>query len=240
MVYTEQLRQLVDALNQKGGAYHKIDLGGGLVVNGEYDMTRYFHYYEIPSILDGQTVLDIGTSSGFFAFECARRGGAVTAIDVWDALLIEEFQKALGLNVRYVKKNIYDLDEGFGTFDLVICGSLLLHLPDIFGAVKKIRAVCKGRAIIATAFLDDPERRDRAYCEFVGRQTTVDGYEYGTYWSVSPAALHRMLLAAGFSEVSEISRFSLDSEPAGHGFSVSHVVIHAVGQQATIATAANS
>lgn len=227
MVHSEQLRNLVADLNRKGGTYHKIDLGDALVVNGEYNMSKYVHHYGIPARLDGQSVLDIGTSSGYFAFECARRGGVVTAIDLWDGSLIEEFQKSLKVTVRYFKKSLYDLDENFGTFDLVICGSLLLHLTDVFGAVKKIRTVCKGRAIVATAFLDDPERRDRGYCEFIGIQATGDGHEYGTYWNMSPTALRRMLLSAGFSEVHEISKFSLDSEPGGHGFSVSHVVMSA-------------
>jgi 2-polyprenyl-3-methyl-5-hydroxy-6-metoxy-1,4-benzoquinol methylase len=207
MIHSAKLRSLVAELNDRGGTYHKIDFGDALVVNGEYDMTRYIHQYDLPAKLDGQSVLDIGTSSGFFAFECARRGGNVTAIDLWDGSLIEEFQKSLGLSVRYEKKSIYDLDEEFGTFDLVICGSLLLHLPDIFGAVRKIRAICKGRAIIATAFLDDPERRDRGYCEFYGIQATGDGHEYGTYWAVSPTALRKMLLAAGFPKSAKSADF---------------------------------
>ncbi len=223
-----RLRQLLDAVNEHG-TYHKLELGKGLIVKGEYDMTKYVHHYRMPTDLKDQSVLDIGTATGFFAFECARRRARVTAIDLWDGSLFRELQWALGLEVHYVQKNIYDLDEVFGKFDLVICGSLLLHLGDIFGAIQKIRSVCKRRAIISTAFLEDPERADRGYCEFIGAKgLTADGREYGTYWTVGRTALKRMLLAAGFAEVQEVATFTIESEPEGHGFSVPHVVMHAL------------
>ena len=240
----ERVRRLVDDLNQRGGIYHKIALGDGLVVNGEYDMYKYIHHYGIPSDLTHHSALDIGTASGFFAFECARRGASVTAIDIWDGSFLEDFQRALGLALRYVQKSVYELDETFGRFDLVICGSLLLHLPDVFGAIRKIRGVCKGRAIIATTLLNDAGCTERGYCEFIGRKhqpwyEKISGHEraqgqftnhqeYGTYWHISPTALRRMLLAAGFAEVQEVSRFTLASEPEGHGLSIPHVVVHAI------------
>ncbi len=225
---TEHVRGLVDALNRDGGLYHRMELGPGLVVKGEYDMTKYIHHYGIPDSLLGRSVLDIGTASGFFAFECARRGGSVTAIDLQEARRFDELREALGLNARYVQKNLYQLNESFGQFDFVICGSVLLHLADIFGAIRRIRTVCKHRAILATAILDDPERTDRAYCEFLGASGKGRrGLEYATYWRVSPAALAKMLLFAGFSEVTEIAKFSLNSEADGHGFSTPHVVMRA-------------
>lgn len=100
MLSREELRQMVDAINQKGGTYHQIDLGGGLVVKGEYDMTMYVDSYGIPADLSGRTALDIGTASGFFAFECARRGASVTAIDIWDGRLFDALKEALGLSAR--------------------------------------------------------------------------------------------------------------------------------------------
>jgi len=96
-----RVRQLVDEYNRDGISYHKIDLGNGLTIRGEYDMARYVHHYEIPADLTGKTVLDIGTSSGYFAFECARRGGhgdywtywAVNAAGLQRMLLSAGFRK---------------------------------------------------------------------------------------------------------------------------------------------------
>ena len=41
--------------------------------------------------------------------------------------------------------SVYELDPGsIGTFDVVVCGSLLLHLRDPLRALEAIRAVCDG------------------------------------------------------------------------------------------------
>jgi len=224
----ENLQRVVDAYNQSGGAYHQIDMGAGLVLKGEYDMTRYVDSYGIPADLSGRTVLDIGTASGFFAFECARRGASVTAIDIWDGGLFNTLKEALGLSAEYVQRNIYDLDATFGRFDIVICTSLLLHLPDILGALQKISLVCAHMAIVATAFLDDEACRSRPHIEFVGAiGKGVDGSEYGSYWLMSPMALQRMLATVGFSRVEEKSRFSLGSEPGRNNYHIPHIVMHA-------------
>jgi SAM-dependent methyltransferase len=156
----EHLRDVVDHINRSGGIYHQIDLGSGLVVKGEYDMTRYIDFYGIPAGLGGRTVLDIGTSSGFFAPECARRGASVTAIDIWEGRVFNTLKKALGLSAHYLQRSIYDLDGSFGRFDIVICRSLLLHLPDVLGTLQRISSVSADIAIIATAFLDDEACRE--------------------------------------------------------------------------------
>jgi SAM-dependent methyltransferase len=220
---TEELIQEVAA---SGGAYHRLDFGDGLVLDGEYDLSKVLHHYGIPSDLRGQRVLDIGTATGFLGFECARRGAEVTAIDIWDGVLYERFRRATGLDTRYVQKSIYDLDASFGQFDLVVCGSLLLHLPDFVGALRCIRSVCRGTAIITSSYFEMPGSEDRGLCDFVGVRTRSDAGEYWVYWNVSPMALRKMLLAADFSEAVEVSRFDLVSEPGHNDFVVPHVVIH--------------
>ena len=153
----------------------------------------------------------------------------MTAIDIWDGALFNTLKEALGLSVQYVQKNIYDLDaSSFGRFDIVLCTSLLLHLPDVLGAFQKISSLCADMAIIATAFLDDEKAcRSRPHIEFVGRMAkNVDGSEYGTYWLMSPLAIERMLSTLGFSGVEEISRFSLMSEPGWNNYDTPHIVIH--------------
>jgi SAM-dependent methyltransferase len=228
MANPKQLQAIVDDINRSGGLYHQIDLGADLVIKGEYDMARYIDFYNIPADLTGRTVLDIGTASGFFAFECARRGALVTAIDIWDATLFNTLKEALGLSVQYIQKNIYDLDASFGRFDIVICTSLLLHLPDVLGAFQKISSLCANMAIIATAFLDDEACSGRPHIEFVGRMAkNADGSQYGTYWLMSPLAIQRILSTPGFSRVDEISRFSLISEPGWNNYDTPHIVIHA-------------
>lgn len=69
--------------------YHCVDLGGGVVTEGDYDLRDVLPKYDFPERMDGLTVLDVGRGSGFFAFEFERRGAAVVATDIasfldWD------------------------------------------------------------------------------------------------------------------------------------------------------------
>lgn len=253
--YPERFLKFIDEVNRAGGAYHQMDFGQGVVLNGEYEMSRYLPYYGLPEDLKDKSVLDIGTASGFFAIECARRGGNVTAIDVGDGRLVEGICDGLGLDVMYARKSIFDLDESWGSFDLVICGSLLLHLCDIFGAVRRIRSVCKGEAIVATGMIPrsvdatpkrsrwrelfsltsqinqrivDPRVESLPLLQFVGIRTVLSDSEYWTYWLTNMTALKKMMIDAGFSRAEEVSRFTLYSVPASvNHYATPHGVVRA-------------
>lgn len=75
----ESLREQVGKLTW----YHTIDLGNGIVASGIYDNRPLSYHYGFPESLVGKTVLDIGTASGFFAFEFEKRGASkVVATDL--------------------------------------------------------------------------------------------------------------------------------------------------------------
>jgi hypothetical protein len=78
--------------------YHCLNLGNGVITNGDYDLTDLLPRYGFPERMDDLTVLDVGRASGFFAFEFERRGAAVTATDLpsyldWDFVGGEEQQQ---------------------------------------------------------------------------------------------------------------------------------------------------
>lgn len=66
--------------------YHTIDLGDGVTTEGFFDHRGVLGKYGIPKDLNGNSVLDVGASSGYFSFEFERRGARkVLATDVrWE------------------------------------------------------------------------------------------------------------------------------------------------------------
>lgn len=223
--------------------YHTVDLGDGVVTKGIYDHRPYLERYGFPTDLRGKTVLDVGAASGYFSFEFERRGGAVTATDLsrWmdhdfapdyepdltpeaaesylrDPFLFARSRLRSGVDRKEI--NIYDLSpETVGTFDLVFCGSVLLHLTDPVRALWRLRSVTRegGTAILATAIHDDPSPEPRAV--FVGNAKAF------TWWLPSRTGFEAMVRSAGFAAVEWVSQFRLDFADGRPGHL--HGVIHA-------------
>jgi tRNA (mo5U34)-methyltransferase len=143
--------------------YHTIELRDGLISKGLHDHRSVVDSYGFPDSLDGKTCLDVATANGCFAFEMERRGAArVVAIDAprlgdidWLPQMKSkmaqrlneslgpgqpQFQMAHALRRSKVEGklcNVYDLSpETVGSFDVVFCGALLLHLHNPLGDAR--------------------------------------------------------------------------------------------------------
>lgn len=151
--------------------YHVIELPGGVVTPGQFDLRPIVDQMPWPDVA-GKRCLDIGTYDGYLAFELEKRGASeVLAADIddheyWDWPPRDRAQgsellaamagpekgvgfriakEALGSKAERIPVSIYDLDpEVHGTFDVVVCGSLLLHLRDPMRALAAVRGVCSG------------------------------------------------------------------------------------------------
>ena len=71
--------------------YHTVDLGGGLVTPGDYDYRGQLDQFGFPEDMRGYKVLDVGSATGFFAFEFEKRGAAVVSVELpslsaWDMM----------------------------------------------------------------------------------------------------------------------------------------------------------
>jgi tRNA (mo5U34)-methyltransferase len=86
----------------------------------------------LPEDLTGWSVLDIGCNAGFYSFELARRGAAVTGIDV-EPLFLRQAEWAaaeFGLTgrVEFRTMQVYDLARRDEAYDLVLFMGVFYHL----------------------------------------------------------------------------------------------------------------
>jgi tRNA (mo5U34)-methyltransferase len=224
------------------GWYHTLELAPGHVTRGMFDLRPYVSGYGLPDRMEGMRALDVGTWDGFWAFEMERRGASVVALDVDDLSTLDypprrrpaEFppeprgegfrlaRELLGSRVERVVRNIYEAaPEELGTFDLILSGSVLIHLRDQLLALERIAALtARGGRFLLVEGYDRPSSLLRlAYARYrADREADV------VFWEPSVTTWKRMLWAAGFDEIEERRRFKLRSP---HGFSVRHVIIEA-------------
>ena len=71
--------------------YHTVELPGGLVTPGLYDYRETLSQFPFPQDMRGMRVLDVGSASGYFAFEFARRGATVVSVDLPSFYALDRF-----------------------------------------------------------------------------------------------------------------------------------------------------
>ncbi len=208
--------------------YHTIDVAPGVTTPGWFDLRPVVEAMPWPEVR-GKRCLDIGTFDGFLAFELERRGAAeVVAVDLEDHLEWDwppdyrsrhlerdaafsgppkgtGFRLAaelMGSAAKLHQVSIYDLDPSdIGVFDVVVCGSLLLHLRDPLRALEAVRSVTRG--------LFMSSEQIELWLSIVGRGRPLfklNGSGGACQWWLANGAGHqRMLFASGF-EIERRSR----------------------------------
>ncbi len=71
--------------------YHTVELPGELITPGQYDFREALPAFPFPADMRGLRVLDIGSATGFFAFEFARRGAAVVSVELPSLEALDRF-----------------------------------------------------------------------------------------------------------------------------------------------------
>lgn len=200
--------------------YHTLELGDGVVTPGWFDLRPVVESLPWPDV-EGKRCLDVGPWDGFFSFELERRGAAeVIALDIgdhsqWDwsaearaqgPEVLREMagpevgagfraaREALGSRVERIESNVYDLSEATaGRFDVVVCGTLMLHLRDPVRALEAIRSVCDGHFMSCEQI--------RLGLSLRQRKRPLAEFELGEncqWWVPNQAGHHGLVASAGF------------------------------------------
>ena len=225
---------MTDGLRNDRVWYHTLEFPDGVVTPGFFDTRAAPDNVQWPAELAGGRCLDVGTYDGFWAFEMERRGAAeVVAIDVdepeaidwmydqrtsgpadmrkWKAERGSGFLEAaerMSSRAQRVNNSVYDMDPSKqGTFDVVFCGALLLHLRDPVAALEAMRSVCRGHLVLVEAL--DP------LLDLVVRGVPVARFHprRDQWWRVNSAGLRELVHVAGFTVTWVGSRFLIHWGP---------------------------
>jgi len=222
--------------------YHTLELTPGVWTDGWFDMRPYVDGYGLPEDMTGMRALEVGTWDGFWAFEMERRGAHVTALDLDDEADLdwpprlrprELPSKPRGAGFRIARElrgsavdlvncSIYDATtDELGTFDLVFCGSVLMHLRDQLLALQRMAELCgeTGRLICGQEYHRRAGLLPWPVAVFVGDCNPF------VFWMPSIKTWKRMVWAAGFDHVEQHGKFRLRAE--ARSVDVRHVVLHA-------------
>jgi tRNA (mo5U34)-methyltransferase len=170
----------------------------------------------IPSDLSDWRVLDIGCNAGFYSFELARRGAAVTGIDI-DPHYLEQARWAAGQfgltdRIELRQASVYELAGARERYDLVCFLGVLYHLRHPLLALDIVRSVTGRHMVLQTMTMpgDDvyqpPEsisleerqlmkRQGWPKMSFIERCLEDDPTNW---WAPNHACVEAMVRAAGF------------------------------------------
>ncbi len=156
--------------------YHTIDVPGYGAFEGEWDLRAGVDDYLGSVELRGRRVLEVGTASGFLAFEMERRGAEVIAFDLSpeqtpdlipapgrdpaqrEAAHREHVRRlnncfwlchrAFGSRARVVYGSVYAIPREIGPVDVATFGCVLLHLRDPLAALAQALRLATDAVIV--------------------------------------------------------------------------------------------
>lgn len=132
-------------------------------IAGVYDLAECINGSVYKEMVDtttrltpsGAKVLDCAAGTGELSFAAAKNAESVVCTDLSRNMLKTAQRKARALgvdNITFAERNIFDLQDPDGTYDVVIAGNVLHLLTNPQGAVKEMYRVLKpgGRLLLPT------------------------------------------------------------------------------------------
>lgn len=100
----------------------------------------------------GSAVLEVAPGPGFLAIELAKRGFAVTGLDISKTFveLARKNAENSGISVRFEQGNASGMPFADGSFDFLVCRAAFKNFADPGGALSEMRRVLKpgGRGLV--------------------------------------------------------------------------------------------
>jgi tRNA (mo5U34)-methyltransferase len=193
---------------EASGWWHSFELPDGTTIQGRCDLIglkERLANFPVPADLTGKRVLDIGTWDGWYAFELAKRGAEVVAIDCWDNPRFYEMRRIMNLESRvdYRLMDVYDIaPENLGQFDVVMFLGVLYHLKHPLLALERVCSVTRDLACVDSFVLREPHHvvlpfDGRLVMEFF--ETDEFGGQTDNWVAPSAPCLAAMCRTAGFA-----------------------------------------
>lgn len=233
----EQIADLQRRVNEIESWYHRIDLGDGVETPGHFRMADYLSHYHFPDDMTGMRVLDVGASTGFFAYEFERRGAdEVVGVELpsWEAhdWTPRQRRELARKDARKAEKDNRDvMIDGFS-----IVGEALgsVRVERVFKPIYELTADELGTfdVVFSGAMLmhvRDPIlgiQRMRECCKPDGRLIVsisaamgdADGpvakfvgeWDQCNWWQMSPACLDAILKCCDFDRIEKRETYTLE------------------------------
>lgn len=208
--------------------YHTIDLPGHGTIEGDWDLRDGINDYLGGVNFSGKRALDVGTANGVLCFETERQGGKVVAFDLsrdyaWDLVPYAKWKdyeyishehrktsdrlnnaywfchRCLNSNAKVVYGNIYNIPEQIGEVDIVIYGSILLHLRDPFLALQSGTRLAREAVVVTDVLRGQTFKSKEPYMQFLPNPETLEPKD--TWWDLRPEFVVRMINVLGFEDI---------------------------------------
>lgn len=190
--------------------YQTIVLKNGLKTPGRFPTNERFATFE-KFDFKGKTVLDVGCNSGQYSFFAKQLGASeVLGIDVLEKRVNQARTIAINedYDVRFENRGIFDLKDSDGKFDVVLCIAVITEIPDLFGAIGKLKQVIGEYALLELdlakplIYLSRSKNWLRGN-KFLSRQQSIAEVRYSKTggWVISPTL---DMLKVAFGEEFEV------------------------------------
>jgi 2-polyprenyl-3-methyl-5-hydroxy-6-metoxy-1,4-benzoquinol methylase len=205
--------------------YHSVDLPETGSIVGLWDLRPGIEQYLGHVDFTGKRVLEIGPASGYVTSEMERRGADVVGVELPDGWAhdfvpmagvdleaiyaqsdanLERIKNSfwlvhreLGLRARVYTGLVTALPAEFGTFDVTMAGSVLLHTRDPIGILLSCAARTT-ETIVVTDVCSFEGGIDRCGAPVSVLYPTLDNGIVDRWWTFSPEYFEVLLRALGF------------------------------------------